>query len=110
VRFPGIDLETHIEWTDFYLADALIVSGKMTGSPPDRREGETSARGDRKQAPHPHGQRDEREQHCRFPGIRRRCDRRLELKGGDRSENPVDLERVKRYMDAVQKVRDTQAK
>jgi len=35
VAFPGIDLATHIEWTEFYLADALIISGKMTGSPPD---------------------------------------------------------------------------
>ena len=34
VPFPGIDLATHIEWTEFYLADALIVSGKMTGDAP----------------------------------------------------------------------------
>ncbi len=34
VRFPGIDLATHIEWTEFYGADILIVSGAMTGSPP----------------------------------------------------------------------------
>jgi uncharacterized protein len=35
VRFPGIDLETHIEWTRFFGADALIVSGRMTGDAPD---------------------------------------------------------------------------
>lgn len=35
VRFPGIDLETHIEWTRFSGADGLIVSGKMTGNAPD---------------------------------------------------------------------------
>ena len=35
VRFPGIDLATHIEWTEFYGADALIVSGRMTGNAPD---------------------------------------------------------------------------
>ncbi|MFQ5951012.1 MAG: BtpA/SgcQ family protein, partial [Candidatus Geothermarchaeales archaeon] len=34
VMFPGIDLETHAEWTDFFMADALIVTGKMTGGPP----------------------------------------------------------------------------
>jgi len=34
VMFPGIDLETHARWTDFYLADAIIVTGKMTGDPP----------------------------------------------------------------------------
>lgn len=34
VVFPGINLETHSIWADFYLADALIVTGKMTGEPP----------------------------------------------------------------------------
>jgi len=33
VMFPGIDLETHVSWTDFYLADAIVVTGKMTGAP-----------------------------------------------------------------------------
>jgi len=35
VRFPGIDLATHIEWTRFSGADGLIVSGRMTGDAPD---------------------------------------------------------------------------
>lgn len=35
VRFPGIDLTTHIEWTRFFGADALIISGRMTGDAPD---------------------------------------------------------------------------
>lgn len=35
VPFPGIDLQTHIQWTEFYGADALIVSGKFTGNAPD---------------------------------------------------------------------------
>jgi hypothetical protein len=35
VRFPGIDLATHISWTRFFGADALIVSGRMTGDAPD---------------------------------------------------------------------------
>ena len=35
VGFPGLDLATHIEWTEFYLADALIVSGRMTGDAPE---------------------------------------------------------------------------
>lgn len=34
VAFPGLDLATYIEWTEFYGADALIVSGRMTGSVP----------------------------------------------------------------------------
>jgi membrane complex biogenesis BtpA family protein len=35
VPFPGIDLRTHIEWTEFYGADSLVVSGRFTGSAPD---------------------------------------------------------------------------
>ncbi|MEM0117993.1 MAG: BtpA/SgcQ family protein [Conexivisphaerales archaeon] len=31
VMFPGIDPETHAIWTDFYMADALIATGRMTG-------------------------------------------------------------------------------
>ena len=38
VAFPGIDLATHIQWTEFYGADALIVSGKMTAEAPDPAE------------------------------------------------------------------------
>lgn len=34
VAFPGIDLATHIEWTEFYGADALIVTGRMTANAP----------------------------------------------------------------------------
>lgn len=34
VVFPGITLETHAIWADFYLADAVIVTGRMTGEPP----------------------------------------------------------------------------
>ncbi len=34
VMFPGITLEIHSMWCDFYLADALIVTGEMTGLPP----------------------------------------------------------------------------
>lgn len=35
VRFPGIDMATHIEWTRFFGADGLIISGRMTGDAPD---------------------------------------------------------------------------
>lgn len=38
VMFPGIGLETHAEWTDFFMADALIVTGTMTGSPPSAED------------------------------------------------------------------------
>ncbi|MEM3952871.1 MAG: BtpA/SgcQ family protein [Nitrososphaerota archaeon] len=35
VIFPGITPEIHAIWTDFYLADAVIVTGRMTGDAPD---------------------------------------------------------------------------
>jgi len=35
VPFPGIDPETHTTWMNFYLADAVIVTGRMTGAEPD---------------------------------------------------------------------------
>ncbi len=38
VVFPGIDLETHAVWSDFYMADALIVTGTMTGVPPSEED------------------------------------------------------------------------
>ena len=34
VPFPGIDLQTHIEWTEYFWADALVVSGRMSGNAP----------------------------------------------------------------------------
>lgn len=34
VVFPGITLETHVTWAAFYLADAVIITGGMTGEPP----------------------------------------------------------------------------
>ncbi len=35
VVFPGITPEIHAIWCDFYLADALIVTGRMTGLAPE---------------------------------------------------------------------------
>ena len=39
--FPGIDLEIYkiyIMWSDFYLADAVIVTRRMTGEPPSTED------------------------------------------------------------------------
>ncbi len=38
VVFPGIDLRTHAIWSRFYMADALIVTGSMTGVPPTKKD------------------------------------------------------------------------
>ncbi len=44
VMFPGIDLETHVTWTDFYMADAIIITGTMTGVPPSPGDVERAKR------------------------------------------------------------------
>jgi membrane complex biogenesis BtpA family protein len=103
VPFPGLDLETHIEWTEFYRADALIVSGRMTGDAPPldkvRRAKEAARR------PILMGSGTTAEN---IAGFMRYADGAIvgsSLKVDGIAENPVDLERVKRYMEAVRSVR-----
>jgi len=104
VRFPGIDLATHIEWTEFYLADALIVSGKMTGSAPEldkvRRARELATR------PILMGSGTNENNIADFLRYADGAIVGFSLKKDGVGENPVDLERVKRYMDAVRRVRE----
>ncbi len=104
VPFPGIDLETHIEWTDYYLADALIVSGKMTGDAPPldkvRRAKEVS-----KGRPILMGSGTSADNIADFLRFADGAIVGTSLKVDGRGENPVDLERLKRFMDEVQRVR-----
>ena len=104
VRFPGIDLETHIEWTEFYLADALIISGKMTGSAPsvDKVKLARSIVGERR--PILMGSGTTPENIAEFLKYADGAIVGFGIKEG-RPENPVSLERVKRYMEAVESVR-----
>jgi membrane complex biogenesis BtpA family protein len=103
VAFPGIDLATHIEWTEFYLADALIVSGKMTGDAPEldkvRRARELTA--------HPilMGSGTTADNIVEFLQYADGAIVGTNLKVDGIAENPVDVERVKHYMDAVRSVR-----
>ena len=105
VRFPGIDLETHIEWTEFYLADAMIISGKMTGSAPtvDKVRQAREAIGSRR--PILMGSGTTAENVADFLQYADGCIVGSSLKEGNRTENPVSADKVKRYMAAVQKVR-----
>jgi membrane complex biogenesis BtpA family protein len=103
VPFPGIDLETHIEWTEFYRADALIVSGRMTGDAPAldkvRRAKALATR------PILMGSGTTADN---IAGFLRYADGAIvgsSLKVDGVAENPVDLERVQRYMAAVRAVR-----
>ena len=103
VAFPGIDLATHIEWTEFYLADALIVSGKMTGAAPElekvRRARELTTR------PILMGSGTTADNIAQFLQYADGAIVGTALKVDGVAENLVDVERVKRYMEAVRVVR-----
>jgi len=104
VPFPGLDLETHIEWTEFYRADALIVSGRMTGSAPPiekvRRAKELATR------PILMGSGTDERNIAEFLQHADGAIVGSSLKQDGVAENPVDVERVRRYMGAVRSVRE----
>jgi membrane complex biogenesis BtpA family protein len=103
VPFPGLDLETHIEWTEFYRADALIVSGRMTGDAPPldkvRRAKEAATR------PILMGSGTTADNIADFLQFADGAIVGSSLKFDGVTENPVDLQRVQRYMAAVKEVR-----
>jgi membrane complex biogenesis BtpA family protein len=104
VPFPGLDLETHIEWTEFYRADALIVSGRMTGDAPPlekvRQAKEVATR------PILMGSGTTAANIAEFLKYADGAIVGSSLKVGGVTENPVDVERVRRYMAAVRETRD----
>jgi membrane complex biogenesis BtpA family protein len=104
IPFPGLDLETHIEWTEFYRADALIVSGRMTGDAPAlekvRRAKELAKR------PILMGSGTTAENIASFLQYADGAIVGSSLKVGGVAENPIDVERARRYMDAVREVRN----
>jgi membrane complex biogenesis BtpA family protein len=103
VAFPGLDLETHIEWTEFYRADALIVSGRMTGAAPTldkvRQTKELATR------PVLMGSGTTAENIASFLQYADGAIVGSSLKVDGVAENPVDIQRVRRYMEAVHAVR-----
>ena len=103
VPFPGLDLETHIEWTEFYRADALIVSGRMTGDAPQldkvRRAKEAATR------PILMGSGTTDANIADFLQVADGAIVGSSLKVDGVAENPVDLGRVQRYMAAVKTMR-----
>jgi membrane complex biogenesis BtpA family protein len=103
VPFPGLDLETHIEWTEFYRADALIVSGKMTGSAPPldkvRRAKEAATR------PILMGSGTTVDNIGDFLQYADGAIVGSSLKVDGVMQNPVDVERVRRYMAVVKSLR-----
>ena len=103
VAFPGIDLATHIEWTEFYLADAVIVSGKMTGSAPDLEK----VRQARQLAHRPIliGSGATADSMADFLKYADGAIVGTYFKVDGIAENPVDVERVRKLTDVVSKVR-----
>ena len=100
VRFPGIDLATHIEWTRFFGADALIVSGRMTGDAPDLgkvREAKALA-GDR---PIIIGSGADAGNIAAFMSVADAVIVGSSIKQGGAIAEPVDVERVKRFVNAA---------
>jgi membrane complex biogenesis BtpA family protein len=106
VRFPGIDLDTHIEWTEFYLADALIISGKMTGSAPTVEKVKHAREVIGNRRPILMGSGTNPSNVGEFLSYADGCIVGFSLKEG-RPENPVSVDLVKRYMNSVEKVRKT---
>jgi membrane complex biogenesis BtpA family protein len=104
VRFPGIDLPTHIEWTRFSGADALIVSGRMTGDAPDLakvREAKALA-GDR---PLLIGSGATEDNIAAFLAVADGVIVGSSIKQDGLCENPVDIERVRRFVRAARSAR-----
>ncbi|MGD8463841.1 MAG: BtpA/SgcQ family protein [Anaerolineae bacterium] len=105
VPFPGLDLETHIEWTEFYRADALIVSGRMTGAAPPlakvRRAKEAATR------PILMGSGTTEHNIADFLRCADGAIVGSSLKVDGLAENRVDIDRVRRYMAAVRSVRES---
>jgi membrane complex biogenesis BtpA family protein len=101
--FPGLDLETHIEWTEFYRADALIVSGRMTGDAPPLEK----VRRARAAATRPIlvGSGTTAENIADFLQYADGAIVGSSLKVDGVAENPVDVERVRRYVAEVRAVR-----
>jgi membrane complex biogenesis BtpA family protein len=103
VPFPGLDLETHVEWTEFYRADALIVSGRMTGDAPPLDK----VRHTRELATRPilMGSGTSEANIADFLQFADGAIVGTSLKMDGVGENPVDVERVRRYMAAVKAIR-----
>ena len=107
VAFPGLDLATHIEWTEFYGADALIVTGRMTGSAPEVEK----VREARRLASRPLliGSGATEENVTAFLQYADGVIVGSSLKKDGVMENPIDAARVRRFVEAVRAVREATA-
>jgi membrane complex biogenesis BtpA family protein len=100
VRFPGIDLATHIEWTRFFGADALIISGRMTGDAPDL-EKVKQARTLAQNCPLLLGSGTDERNIAAFMEVADGVIVGSSVKEHGAIANPVDIERVRRFVRAA---------
>jgi membrane complex biogenesis BtpA family protein len=100
VRFPGIDLATHIEWTNFFGADAMIISGRMTGDAPDLAK-VRSARALAGSTPILLGSGTDERNISAFMEVADGVIVGSSIKSGGEIANPVDVERVRRFVAAA---------
>lgn len=100
VRFPGIDLRTHVEWTRFFGADALIVSGRMTGDAPDLGK-VREARALAEETPLLVGSGATAENVASFLSVADGVIVGSSVKADGVCENPVDVDRVRRFVAAA---------
>ncbi|MFB6287038.1 MAG: BtpA/SgcQ family protein [Candidatus Bipolaricaulia bacterium] len=103
VPFPGLDMATHIEWTEFFLADALIASGQMTGSAPDLNY--VSQAKELASRPLLLGSGTSADNIGEFLQLADGAIVGSSIKRDGVAENSVDPERVRRYMDAAASAR-----
>lgn len=100
VRFPGIDLATHIEWTRFFGADSMIISGRMTGDAPDLEKVREAKRmaGD---TPILLGSGTDERNIGAFMEVADGVIVGSSIKAEGEIANPVDVERVRRFVRAA---------
>jgi hypothetical protein len=100
VRFPGIDLATHMEWTNFFGADAMIISGRMTGDAPDIAKVQ-SARAFAGSTPILLGSGTDERNIAAFMQVADGVIVGSSIKAGGEIANPVDAGRVRRFVAAA---------
>lgn len=104
VMFPGIDFETHVRWTDFYLADAIIVTGEMTGVPAKFEEVK-KAKELVPNCPVLVGSGTNKNNIAEFLRYADGAIVGTSLKEGEIIQNPVSAQRVREYMEVVRSFR-----
>jgi len=104
ITFPGLDPETHAIWSDFYMADALIVTGRMTGleTPVELIQRVKKAAPER---PVIIGSGLSADNAEKLLSVADGAIVGTWLKYGGITANPVDPERVKKLMSVVAKIR-----